>query len=59
VLSVVDYLEMGRIRVPCVGCLRIWLVPLWLSMDDIRLVSFKDRFDVSSCLTLVCGKGLF
>ena len=27
-----------------------WLVPLWLSMEDVRLVSFKDRVDVSSFL---------
>jgi len=27
------------------------LMPFWLSMEDVRLVSFKDRVDVSSCLT--------
>jgi hypothetical protein len=34
-----------------VGCLRVLLVPVWLSMEDVRLVSFKDRVDVSYCLT--------
>jgi hypothetical protein len=42
--SVGDYTEMGRIRVPYVGGLGVWLVPLWLSMEDIRLVLFKVRF---------------
>jgi hypothetical protein len=49
--SVGDYMEMGRIRVPCVGCLGVWLVPFWLNMEDIRFVLFKDRVNVSSCLT--------
>jgi hypothetical protein len=50
-LSVCDYLKMVLIRVPCMGPLGVWLMPLWLSMEDIRLASSKDRVDVSSCLT--------